>query len=84
MKINNTITEYLFDTGASQSVISSQTFNKICLSQTNPPKLVKVFEDTEGKQILKCVIPHHQIKIIIQKLHELVFAGHLGLKRILK
>ena len=40
MKINNTITEYLFDTGTSQTVMSSQTFNEICRSQTNPPKLV--------------------------------------------
>ena len=39
IKINNEITEYLFDTGASQTVMNTHTFKQINTSQTTPIEL---------------------------------------------
>jgi hypothetical protein len=33
LKINDTFSEYLFDTGASQTIISTETYEKICNNQ---------------------------------------------------
>ena len=39
LKINNTVAEYLFDTGASHTVISVDAYREICKTQINPPYL---------------------------------------------
>ena len=39
LKINNTVAEYLFDTGASHTVISADAYKEICKTQINPPNL---------------------------------------------
>ena len=39
LKINDTVSEYLFDTGASQTVISAETYKRICETQNKPLNL---------------------------------------------